>query len=71
MINITDKTKCCGCNACFNVCPKQAISMEYDSEGFLYPKIDNEKCIKCGLCLKVCPIINKLQSNLFLCIILR
>ena len=56
MINITDKTKCCGCNACFNVCPKQAISMEYDSEGFLYPKVDNDKCIKCGLCLKTCPI---------------
>jgi len=57
MINITDKINCCGCNACFNICPKTAISMEYDSEGFLYPKIDDDKCIKCGLCLKVCPII--------------
>jgi len=56
MISIADKTKCCGCSACFNICPKNAISMEYDSEGFLYPKIDNDKCIKCGLCLKVCPI---------------
>ena len=57
MINIDDKTNCCGCSACFNICPKQAINMEYDSEGFLYPKVDNSKCIKCGLCLKACPIV--------------
>lgn len=63
MINITDKTKCCGCSACFNICSKNAISMEYDSEGFLYPKVDNAKCIKCGLCLKVCPIINNKKQN--------
>lgn len=63
MIQITDKTKCCGCSACFNICPKSAISMEYDSEGFLYPKVDNNKCIKCGLCLKICPIINNKKEN--------
>ena len=56
MLTIIDKTKCCGCSACFNICPKKAISMEYDSEGFLYPKVDSAKCIKCGVCLKVCPI---------------
>ncbi len=59
MLNITDKTKCCGCSACFNICPKESIKMEYDSEGFLYPKVDENKCIKCGLCLKVCPIVKK------------
>ena len=63
MITIIDKTKCCGCSACFNVCPKNAVSMEYDSEGFLYPKIDNDKCIKCGLCLKVYPILNNKKEN--------
>ena len=63
MIKITDKIECCGCGACFNICPKQAVSMEYDGEGFLYPKIDNEKCVKCGLCLKVCPIINNKKEN--------
>ena len=56
MININEKTQCCGCSSCFNICPKQAISMEYDSDGFLYPFVDKSKCIKCGLCLKVCPI---------------
>lgn len=63
MINIIDKTKCCGCSACFNICLKQAIKMEYDSEGFLYPKVDDDKCIKCGLCLKVCPILNNKKEN--------
>lgn len=63
MITITDKTQCCGCSSCFNICPKEAINMEYDSEGFLYPKVDNAKCIKCGVCLKVCPILNNKKEN--------
>ena len=64
MINIIDKTKCCGCSACFNICSKEAIKMEYDSEeGFLYPQVDDAICIKCGLCLKVCPIINNKKEN--------
>lgn len=51
-----DKYSCCGCRACEQVCPKQAIFMEIDDEGFLYPKFDSNKCINCGLCNKVCPI---------------
>lgn len=58
MIDITDKSKCCGCTACVLRCPKQCITMQADKEGFLYPKVDKEKCIDCGLCEKVCPIIN-------------
>lgn len=49
-----NKTQCCGCSACFNVCPSKAITMCEDEEGFLYPKIDNGKCIHCNLCEKVC-----------------
>lgn len=49
-----DKSKCCACTACKNICPKQAIEMLPDEKGFLYPKIDENKCIKCGLCEKVC-----------------
>ena len=58
-IEIYDKSECCGCTACASVCPKNAITMKEDEEGFLYPTIDKEKCINCGLCKKVCPIINK------------
>lgn len=61
MIEITDKTKCCGCHACYNICPKGAIKMQQDEKGFEYPVIDKEKCINCGLCEKVCPIINNKQ----------
>lgn len=65
MIEIKDKKKCCGCGACFNICPKNAIKMISDKEGFLYPKVDTEKCIKCGLCKKVCPILNDNRNNNF------
>lgn len=58
MINITDKVECCGCNACGDICPKNAITFKTDIEGFWYPIIDTEKCIGCDLCDKTCPIIN-------------
>lgn len=59
MINITDKSKCCGCAACVQRCPKQCITMQADKEGFSYPVVDTSACVGCGLCEKVCPVINK------------
>ncbi|HEX3038951.1 MAG TPA: Coenzyme F420 hydrogenase/dehydrogenase, beta subunit C-terminal domain [Caproiciproducens sp.] len=50
---------CCGCTACLNICPKNAISMLPDEKGFLYPKIDIKLCVQCGLCRKVCPFHEK------------
>lgn len=50
------KELCCGCTACYAICPKNAITMEPDEEGFLYPDIDEEKCVRCYQCLNVCPI---------------
>lgn len=58
MITIEDKTKCCGCSACVNACPKNCISMTADKKGFLYPSVDKSACVKCGLCDKICPILN-------------
>lgn len=43
---------CCGCGSCRDVCPKEAISMVADDEGFLYPQVSQDKCINCGLCTK-------------------
>lgn len=67
MIEITDKTNCCGCNACGDVCPKNAISFISDNEGFWYPNVDLDKCVDCALCETVCPIIrvNELKKNDF------
>lgn len=67
MINIVDKSQCCGCNACIDICHKGAINLEVDIEGFWYPKVDVSKCVHCGLCEKVCPElqIDKLKKNDF------
>ena len=54
MISIEDKTLCCGCSACAMKCPKHCITMQADSEGFLYPVVNEAECIDCGLCEKVC-----------------
>ena len=51
-----EKSLCCGCTACFSICPKSAIKMIEDNEGFDYPFIDEVKCIRCYMCVKVCPI---------------
>lgn len=50
------KKECCGCGACLQICPVQAIQMKEDVEGFEYPEISEEKCRCCKLCQKVCPI---------------
>lgn len=54
---------CNGCHTCYSVCPKQAIKMFFNSEGFLYPQIDEGLCIKCGLCEKLCPVINPQKKD--------
>lgn len=58
MINIIDKSTCCGCTACASICSHNAIEMVPDSLGFLYPKVDNSSCVDCGLCNAVCQFNN-------------
>lgn len=62
-----DKSECSGCTACMNICPRNAIKMVVDEEGFKYPSIDKEKCIECGACYKICPNVKKDESNTILC----
>lgn len=59
MIIIKSKYDCCGCGACAQRCPHNAIELTQDNEGFLYPQIDESICTDCGLCERVCPIINQ------------
>lgn len=58
-----DKSLCCGCAACYSVCPKSAISMIEDEEGFNYPSIDGDKCIRCNRCIDICPIRIKFRKE--------
>lgn len=51
---VQKKEDCCGCGTCALVCPTNAISMEPEELGCLYPKIDSSKCIHCHACEKVC-----------------
>lgn len=63
MIQIVDKSQCCGCTACVSVCPKQCIAMQEDEEGFLYPVVDTSLCIDCNLCQKVCPELHPMNTR--------
>ena len=62
---------CCGCTACYNACPRSAIRMTADAEGFSYPVVDKDLCIECGLCEKVCPVHTypKLSESFADCVI--
>ena len=53
-----EKEKCYGCEACVQICPKDALVMKEDDEGFRYPLLDKERCIECNLCRQVCPYEN-------------
>lgn len=61
MEKIIDKDKCCGCLACVSICPKNAINVIEDENGFKEPYIDQSKCIDCKLCVNTCPR-NKFES---------
>ena len=50
------KDECTGCGACVSICPKNAISMQPDDEGFLYPAVDGSLCVECNLCETRCPV---------------
>lgn len=50
----TIASHCCGCGACTSVCPKNAIEMKANEQGFLFPVVQKDLCINCGLCVKQC-----------------
>ena len=49
------KESCFGCGACAAVCPRGAVEMRADEEGFPYPYVDGSLCSGCGSCGAVCP----------------
>lgn len=61
-IQLCDRYTCTGCSSCYNSCPRNAIQMQYDQEGFLNPHIIKENCISCGICEKTCPVLSPRES---------
>ena len=60
---LADRGACTGCTACASGCPKDAIAMERDKEGFDYPVIDPDKCVRCGRCTAVCPMLHEREQK--------
>lgn len=58
-----EKEECCGCTACVNICPKNAIKMYKDENGFFYPKINYSLCVSCGICKKTCSYQSDIQEK--------
>jgi len=46
-----DRDECTGCQACEEICPMDAISMD-DQE--IIADVNKDRCIGCGLCVTVC-----------------
>lgn len=54
---------CTGCGACNNICPVDAIKMDYDKSGYLKPYCDISKCISCNRCVETCPQIRISENS--------
>ena len=63
MIQLCNNDTCTGCSACYNKCPRHAISMTENTEGFLNPIIDYNLCVNCNLCTSVCPQLNSVNLS--------
>ncbi len=49
---------CTGCGACANACSRNAISMQWNVDGFLSPVVDADACVHCGMCSRSCPALD-------------
>ena len=55
MKTVCNLNECTGCQACANICAKDAISL-VDSVKAYNAEIDESICINCGACERVCPV---------------
>ena len=52
--------QCCGCSACVDICPKNAITIK-DTLKAYNAVIDENKCVNCGACTKVCQQVSRVK----------
>ncbi len=64
-VSAIENNKCFGCGSCFQSCPKSAIVMMADSEGFYFPYINKKKCVDCSICIKKCPSFSLAEKRNF------
>lgn len=61
-MNISSFQQCANCGACYNICPRGAITVKDD--GLFYtPTVDSNLCIDCSLCTHVCPVNQAFEGN--------
>lgn len=53
-MTVINNKDCYGCGVCSVICPKNAIEIGLNNDGFYAPQISLEKCVDCGLCAKAC-----------------
>lgn len=58
-----ERSECCGCTGCAAACSRDAITMEPDEEGFLYPVVDVSLCVGCLACERACVFKAALTSR--------
>lgn len=63
MITLASIEGCTGCAVCCAICPRDAISMASDDEGFLRPIINPDVCVECGRCTAICPSLHPNESR--------
>lgn len=56
-IDVIGVARCTGCFGCQSACPRGAIKLTLDAEGFYKPIVDHSKCNECGICERHCPVI--------------
>lgn len=64
MLSLSNKLTCTGCGACAPACPRGAIKLLPDVEGFCYPVIDECLCNGCGRCTRTCPLSTLRQRDI-------
>lgn len=59
---LAPRDRCTGCGACASGCPKGAIHMLPDREGFLRPTV-TDACVQCGHCTHICPVLKQRERR--------